>query len=151
MAAVPQATVGPVPHDREGTLGCHLSFKLGEDHDELHHRFAGRHRRVELLPQAADVDIVFGKECPQVNEVFQAPSDAVELEADDQINFARCNIAFQPLKLRAVLVFRALAGIDVKFERSDLQVLAAFAELDLLLDLMLLCDEAIALGRLTLL
>ncbi|MBX9580271.1 MAG: hypothetical protein K2X87_08190 [Gemmataceae bacterium] len=116
----------------------------------MHHRLAGRHRRVELLPQAADVDLVLGEQRPQVHEVLQAPGDPVELEADDEVDLAGGDVALEPLELRAVLVLRALAGIDVEFERGDFQVLAAFAELDLLLDLVLLGDQAVTLRGLSL-
>src|SRR5438067_2494620 len=112
MPAVPQAAVRPVPHDREGPLGSHLPLKLGEHHDELDHRLAGRHRRVELLPQAADVDLVFGEERPQVYEVLQASGNPVELEADDEVDLAGGDVPLEPLKLWPVLVFGALAGID---------------------------------------
>ena len=150
MAAVPEAPIRPVPHDRERPLGGHLPLKLGEYHDELHHRLAGGHRGVELFPQRDDVDIVFGEQRPQIHEVFQAAGDPVELEADDEVDLAGGDVALQPLELRAVLVLGALAGIDVEFQRFDGPAFASFAELNFFLDLVLLGDKAVAFGGLPL-
>ena len=150
MPAVPEATVSPVPHDRESSLGGHLPLKLGEHHDELHHSLAGGHGGVELLPQGDDVDIVFGKQRPQVHKVLETAGDAVELEADHQIDFARRDVPLEPLQLRAILVLGTFARVDVELQRLDLHVFTPLAELDLLLDLVLLCHEAVAFGSLSL-
>ena len=150
MPAVPETTVSPVPHDREGSLGGHLPLKLGEYHDELHHRLAGGHGRVELLTKGDDVDIVFSKQCPQVHKVLETAGNAVELEADHQIDLASRDVPLEPLQLRAILVLGTFARVDVELQRLDLHVFPPLAELDFLLNLVLLCHEAVAFGSLSL-
>ena len=84
---------------------------------------------------------MFGEECPQIDEVFETSCDAVELEADDEVDLLGCDIAFESLKFRTVLVPRTLALVDVELKGCDVPVLASRTELDLLFDFVLLGNE----------
>jgi hypothetical protein len=81
---------------------------------------------------------MLGEERPKVHEILQASRNAVELEANDDVDLARGDIPLQSLKLGSILVLRRPPGIDVKLMRRDIPVFTPGSEFDLLLDLMLL-------------
>jgi hypothetical protein len=70
---------------------------LCEHHDELNHGFSGGRRRVKLLAQRDDVNVMLFEESPQVDKVLEASGNAVELEANNDVDVSCRDIAFQPL------------------------------------------------------
>nr|WP_242631289.1 hypothetical protein [Rubinisphaera italica] len=116
----------------------------------MNHGFASWHRRVELLSKRNDINIVISEHFPEIDEVLEASRDPVKFETNHNVDVSGDNIPLESFQLRTVLIFRGLTGVNIKLDSIDIPAFTTDAEVDFLLNFVLLSDKAIALRGLTL-